>query len=149
MIVRLVRSPGFFRYWLGHGAILFASVAAAAAWRKGPLWLAAGVLALALFWLETSTGYCRRCTHFNCGPHGSVMRRLFRRDPAPLPRSRLALHVSFDILMAAAGLYLIGSEWPPLIPPAALWVGGAALSVFPASAEARRDASKWGGTGPR
>jgi hypothetical protein len=98
--------------------------------------------------LESATGYCRRCTHFACGPHGRLMRRFFRRDPSPLARPRLLLHAALDLIMVALGLFLILSEWPSLLLPLLGWVLGAAISVAPSSPQARRDAAKWGRPAP-
>lgn len=115
-----------------------------AAWRHG---IVTGFLALIVataFWFESATGYCRRCTHFNCGPHGSVMHRFFRRDPSPLPRARLVLHAVLDLVMGIGGAVLIASAWPALLIPIIVWLFGAAWSVLPRSPEALRDTAKWG-----
>lgn len=147
-LLAILSSPRFFRLWFGYGIVIFTAVALAAAWRRGT---AAGLLACAVaiaFWLESATGYCRRCTHFNCGPHGWIMRRAFRRNTASLPRRRLLLHVVLDILMAVGGSALIVSAWPGMLPPVLIWIAGAAWSAAPRSPAARRDTAKWGGAAP-
>ena len=143
--LRLLTSTRFFRYWLGYSAPVFVFLALLAAWRIGPIAIASVASFLVVFWIETSTGYCRRCTHFNCGPHGWLMRRLFRRTSAPLPRPRLVLHVCLDLILGIGGIVLISVEWPWLLVPVVIWVAGAAVSVTPVSPAARRDTAKWGG----
>src|SRR5262245_8541290 len=92
-------TPRFFRWWVGYGAILYAALALFVSARAGPGWLAATAALACLWWWETSTGFCRRCTHFNCGAHGAIMRRFFARDFRPLPRWRLIAHGIADLVM--------------------------------------------------
>lgn len=144
-------APGFFRVWLGYGGIAYALLAVTLAARAGAVWLLVTVLLGAAWWWESATGFCRRCTHFACGPHGVIMRRFFARDPRPLPASRLILHTTGDLLVFAWPQYWIW-EWPWLGAATLVWFGMGALAAWPSSDQARRDTAKfarWGGRAPR
>jgi len=136
--------PRFFRYWVGYGGILYALLSAALAARAGLGWLVLTVALAGLWWWETATGYCRRCTHFNCGPHGALMRRFFARDSRPLPTRRFLLHAAGDLLLFAWPQRWFW-EWPWLGAATLVWLAVAAVAVAPVSAEARRDTPKYGG----
>jgi hypothetical protein len=143
----LLRSPGFFRYWVGYGGILYGVLGLVAAGGAGAGWFVITVLLGAAWYWETSTGYCRRCTHFNCGPHGAIMRRYFARDFRTLPIWRGVLHAAGDLFMFAWPQRWIW-RWPWLGAATVLWFVLAALAVLPFSVQARRDVAKFGGHPP-
>jgi len=142
-----LRSTQFFHYWVGYGGILYGLLSLALAALAGPLWLGVTVALWCLWWWETSTGLCRRCTHFSCGPHGVVMRRWFARNPSPLRPLRRRLHGAADLAMFAWAQPWIW-HWPWLGAATLGWLALSMVAVFPFSEQARRDAAKFGGHPP-
>ena len=140
-------TPRFFRYWVGYGGIVYGLLTLALAAMAGGWWLALTLLLWCLWWWETATGFCRRCTHFNCGPHGALMRRWFARDSRPLPPWRRTLHGAADLAMFAwAQPWAWQSPW--LGATTLAWLAVAMVAVYPFSGQARRDAAKFGGHPP-
>src|SRR5881296_261798 len=145
-IARLA-SPLFFRYWVGYGGILYGILALGVSARAGIGWLTVTLALAAAWWWETSTGFCRRCTHFTCGPHGAVMRRFFARDFSPLPVWRRWTHAAADLLLFAWPQPWLW-RWPWLGATTIVWLAFALIAVLPFSDQARRDAAKFGGPPP-
>jgi len=144
MMLGSVMGPRFFRFWVGYGAILYGLLALSLAARAGVVWLLLTLALGGVWWWETATGFCRRCTHFNCGPHGLLMRRFFARDLSPLSSRRLRVHAAGDLILFAWPQWWIW-EWPWLGAVTLMWVAVAAVAVIPFSGEARRDTSKFAG----
>jgi hypothetical protein len=139
-----LRSPDFFRWWVGYGGILYGLLSLILSARAGRGWLALTLVLWMAWWWDTATGYCRRCSHFQCGLHGAVMQRYFARDLTPLPRWRGAAHAAADLFMFAWPQRWFWS-WPWLGASTIVWLALAIVAVHPHSEQARRDAAKHGG----
>lgn len=143
-----MRSPLFFKIWVGYGGILYGLLSLWLAGRAGAMALTGTLLLWGAWWWETSTGFCRRCTHFHCGPHGVLMKRFFERDRTPLPGRRLRLHLAGDLLVFAWPQIWIW-EWPWLGFASLAWFAVSAVAVLPFSETARRDEAKLAGVRSR
>jgi len=142
-----LESPRFFRYWVGYGGIVYGALSLALAALAGPVWLLLTLTLWCAWWWESATGFCRRCTHFSCGPHGAVMRRWFARDLSPLPAWRRRLHGAADLAMFGWAQPWVW-RWPWLGAATLVWLAVSLVAVLPFSGQARRDVAKFGGHPP-
>lgn len=144
-LTALLKSPAFFRIWVGYGAIVVIVAVFWLSFRAGWRWGLATLLLHLAAWLEASTGLCSRCTHLHCGLHGKLQRRIFgyrEYGQAPLSPFRKRIHLGVDITLC---LWWLAWLWTY---PLTFWLGTfwlllTAYAVLPHTPAARENAIKY------